>query len=179
MSDNVVTFKGKTKEPQERLIYVCTCGCRTFNMFADGNIICSYCDRELGPDEGNQDGWRKCLPVPPPVVEQDDGGTVNEHMLPDETLARRSVMKRVNEWSDSKGLVFVYAYHDNGAGTGWMEIETEHQKQWMIDKLQDVVKFVTDWKVPNGADKGAETSSVAEGLGQAEGVPGSDGPEVG
>jgi hypothetical protein len=182
MSDNIVTFRGKTekpKEPEERLIYVCSCGCRTFNLYADGNIVCSYCDGELGPGAGDPEGWRRCLQPPPPVVEKDDGGTLNEHQLPDSTLARRSVMKKINQWADSGNLVMVYAYHENGAGSGWMDISSDEQKEWMLDKLQDVVKFVTDWKVTNGADEGTETREMDEGRGENKGIPQGDGPEVG
>lgn len=178
MSDNIVkpVFGKPTKpeEPPERLIFVCQCGCRTFNMYADGNIVCSYCDGELGPGQGSSEGWRRCLPDVPDVVEQDEGGTVNDHQLPDESLARRHIMKRINKLNEEGELALVYAYSTDGGGHGWMGFDTEEQREWTIRKMKEVIQWARDYRLGDGSDTGAKVEEGSRGLPEDSGIQGED-----
>lgn len=154
------TFGKKDEPPQEtgRLIYVCgNCDCRTFNLFADGSITCSHCDRELCPCEGGegaQENWRRCVPNPPEDTSTlpTDAGTVNVHYMGDASYARSRTLKNINEWGDK--LVMVVGYHDDGSGRSWFDYETEEQRQWVLRKLAEVVKHVEGQQLTKGENEG-------------------------
>lgn len=149
--DNVVTFRGNQKEEQDRTKYLFICGncsCRTFNLMAGGGIECSFCDTEVLTGEAYADDermWRKRIPDAPSKevrdrIEQEDN--VQQSDLPDDSIARRRVTKHINEWGDDNDLVLVGGYNSHGEGRWWMNIRTPEQRDWALEKIDEIVKWV-------------------------------------
>lgn len=151
---NVVPLKPKVIAEVERVtekcVFICgACECRTFNLFDDGTIACAYCEEELRPYEGGgatQGQWRTCLPPVPQDRSQleTEAGTVNVNHLGDTSLARRHVVKKLNDWNKDDQLAMIVGYAKNAASHGWFGIESEEQRGWMLEKIDSLRKHIAD-----------------------------------
>jgi hypothetical protein len=146
---NVTKFKPReTPKPKDdtRCIFLCgACECRTFNMYDDGTIACSYCDAPLRESEGMESQWRRCtgpVPLDKSTIPKESAGAVNVHQLGDVNFARNSVAKNVEKWAKNGHAVIIGAYHQDGASSWWFGVETEEQRRWSIRKMGDIIKHL-------------------------------------
>lgn len=151
--DNIVTFGGNNskatpKEDETQFVAVCLeCRCRTFNCFADGTIKCSFCDTPLHVGNHNDEQWRRVIPGLPADtsnIEDESSRTVTKNDMPDASMARRRTIKSLSDWSTSGHLCFVGGYNLSGEGRYWLDINTEEQRQWVLEKLAEMIHFVSD-----------------------------------
>ncbi len=131
---------------EERMVYVCSnCSCRSYNLFADGSIACSYCELILSPgDVGSEYGdWLKCTDGAAVKDKDDfDPKPFDQHHFADCSLARRQITKKIMGWADSEQLEFITAFNTDGSATSWHNIETEEQRQWILDRMMEAMDYV-------------------------------------
>ena len=53
-------------------------------------------------------------------------------------------IKSLSDWSTSGHLCFVGGYNLSGEGRYWLDINTEEQRQWVLEKLAEMIHFVSD-----------------------------------
>jgi uncharacterized Zn finger protein (UPF0148 family) len=124
----------------DRIVFVCGCRCRSFFLYQDGNISCANCDTETFTE--NNARWAAETKDISPEVQGDDSGTTNVRSLGRPEIARRHTMKEINNWSSSDNLAMVIAYNVDGSGKQWLDIQTQEQKDWCIQKLEELLKII-------------------------------------
>lgn len=138
MNDNVVPFKPTASAEEEQFVWICGCGCQSFRLLSDGAIECCQCENQCNAHSE----WRRDLPDPPDEVERDTSGTIIHTALGVPELARRRVLKTLDEWARDDELLMVAAYHKDGTGKHWLGIETQEDKDEVLDKLLDLIQDV-------------------------------------
>lgn len=143
------------KECTCRMIFTCMhCSCRSYNLFSDGTIACSYCEEVVPRSEvGSEYGvWFKHTEgagvtsdmTPVPFDKHDfDGGE----------FARRVVLKRVDEWARAEELQCITAFHTDGDTTSWFNIDTEKKRQWILDRMREDMAYVEGLEIPPDGDQ--------------------------
>lgn len=123
MSD-VVKFPTKAKEP---MIWVCNCGCSSFELLSDATARCALCG--VISENG---GWH--LPDTDAVWE-------GEHPVRevsgngDPEFAKRVTTKRALE----DDVVLIAVLKEDGLLATWTNVETPEQRDW-VDRQLDRVK---------------------------------------
>lgn len=129
----IVNFPAKEKQP-EPLIWVCECGCSTFELCNDGTGRCALCNSVIG-DEA-EGGW--LVPATDKEWEGDDPvRDVSGNGEPD--FARRVTSKRVLE----DDVVLVVVVKQDGTVSTWTDIETDEQRAWakrQLDRVPGILK---------------------------------------
>lgn len=126
----IVNFPAKEKQP-EPMIWVCGCGCSTFELLSDGAAKCALCQEAI-----NDGGWL----VPATDKEWDGDDPVRDvsgNGEPD--FARRVTSKRVLE----DDVVLVVVVKQDGTVSTWTDIETEEQREWakrQLDRVPAILK---------------------------------------
>ncbi len=125
---DVVDFPGGASERQ---IWVCLCGCSTWELNRDGTAQCAGCD---GIAEAETGGWYEDIAegpernpdLPAPVADVQGNGS--------EEFARRR-MARMAEGADVRLLVVA---RESGAVSLWRaDTATVDQLQWMHRRLDE------------------------------------------
>ena len=125
---DVVNFSGATADRQ---IWVCVCGCSTWELNRDGTAQCAGCDGLTEAEAGGwftaiEDGPERDPDLPGPVADVQGNGSVE--------FARRR-MARLAEGDDVRMLVVV---RDSSAVSLWRaETSTEEGLRWMRERLDD------------------------------------------
>lgn len=119
MSD-VVKFPTKHKEP---MIWVCNCGCSSFELLSDATARCALCG--VISENG---GWHTpdtdlIWDGDPPMREVSGNG--------DPEFAKRVTAKRVLD----PGVVLAVVLKENGTISAWTNVETEEQRDWVDRQL--------------------------------------------
>lgn len=123
--DKVVVLK--RREPEEkRLIWVCQCGCSTFELSNDGSAQCAFC-RETREEGG---GWFRKDHEPEwmgdePISDVQGNGSVE--------FAQRVVAKRALS-DDAVALIVI---RENGTIHVWSDLETDEQVDWTKRRIDD------------------------------------------
>ena len=129
---DIVKFPAKAKV-QEPLIWVCQCGCSTFELRNDGTGRCALCGDVIRDDA--EGGW--LTPETDKEWEGDDPvRDVSGNGDPD--FARRVTAKRVLE----DDVVLVVILKESGAISTWTIIETQEQREWadrQLDRVSDIL----------------------------------------
>lgn len=113
-------------------IFVCGCGCSTFELYEGGEAGCAIC----GTIADTDGSWfRKPPEVPerddPPMSDVQGNGCVDFARHRVKTLAAKENAK-----------LFVVAL-DDGAVSIWADYASEDQRAWMLERLvvaQDLIK---------------------------------------
>ncbi len=141
--------EAEAAKPKEEYVFICgDCHCRTFNLYAGGDIRCSFCETPVQVGEAHHSDdvqWRRTIPVLPEdttKIGDEDDTVVSNNELPDASIARRRTIKTINDWDKDKQLVLVGGYNARGAGYWWFDITTEEQREWVIDKLKGILEYV-------------------------------------
>lgn len=121
----------------ESIVWVCSCGCKSFFLHEGGDIECANCNVYTAHAENGR--WANVLPELPDEVTTDDGGAINVKCVGSAEFARRRAMKRITEWSTADKLAAVFGYHHDGSGSHWTDIANEEQKQWVLRKLRELL----------------------------------------
>ena len=144
MTDNVIQFP-----KPDAIIYVCSCACQSFRIYATGVIECANCgEAHTRHADGTPVGeWVKQLPDVPAATDRTDAGTISVNAVGSVDFARASVVRKVTEWAKSETLALIIGYHNDGTGSHWTDITTEDQKQWVLRKLRELTAHVEKLKV--------------------------------
>ena len=121
---------------QETYIWVCDCGCTSFELMSNDTALCALCgsprisDTPLG-------GWHRTDTDPdwdadrlPPVRQIGGNG--------DPDFAKRVTMRRI-EHSD---VVAVVVLREGGGVHTWSNLETDDQVAWVQRKLEQAVTLL-------------------------------------
>lgn len=118
----------------EPKIWVCDCGCSSFELFSDNTARCALCGVETSeggwhqPDEDNV--WQG----DEPVREISGNGVVD--------FAKRLIAKRMAE----PDVVLAVIVKEHGAISTWSNIETEEQRKWADRQLKKVKNILATGK---------------------------------
>lgn len=153
------------KAPEDEYILICgKCKCKSFSAMYKGGLECTNCETQVQVED--TDVWRKMIPALPanddiPPIE---GKAVTAHRFLDETFARRMVMNEINGYLDTDKICFVAGYNTDGFGRAWMDVRTEPQRAWVLDKLEELHEFTMAMDI--SAEAGFKTEP--EGMSQME-----------
>lgn len=119
------------KQPEPR-IWVCGCGCCTFEMYEDGSARCAMCDGVAG-----NGGW-----MVPDTDEVYTGNAVTVVRGNDDggEIARRRLLRAAGT------ARLVIAAQDDGALSTWSTVETQDQFDWVMRRLEHAKDlFTSQW----------------------------------
>ena len=126
----------------ERLIWVCDCGCSTFNLFSDGMAACSLCQ---APVTGAMDGWQsrtesaKAREEPLTSMSDYQGNGSPEFAL---ALIRKTA-------SDPDVKLVIVATGDSRTRV-WAAADTQPEMEWTKDRITDAIGLLDSWPItPN------------------------------
>lgn len=125
---------------RERLIWLCGhCGCSTWYLYSDSLTECAAC--------GNvSDGCEWVTPIEdkPKSPEKDNGASVNIIGVGSVELAKRRVLKVINDRSGE--LALIAGWTSDGGMKAWSDIETAEQRDWVVRKLHELAASFQDKK---------------------------------
>lgn len=115
----------------EHRIWVCDCGCSTFELFDDGTATCANC----GDEVSEAGGWHKRAGDGEwvggdPVSTVQGNGSV--------AFARRRLARLAQE--DDAALIAIAKL--DGTVSVWAGAETPEGRLWSIDKLKQIMALV-------------------------------------
>lgn len=136
----IVNFEPKTTEkaqekakktPAEPLIWICQCGCSTFELMSDGTVRCAIC---LLSSPGPEGGW-----YPPDTDRQWEGDTPVRDISAngDVDFAKNRVRRYANEDDIATLLVL----KENGNLHLWCKVETPEQLEWLKRKFETALQL--------------------------------------
>lgn len=142
--DNILQFP----EPPT-IIYICSCRCQSFRIYPTGVIECTNCgESHVRHADGTPVGeWVKRLPDAPSAPERTDAGTMVVNSLGSADFARANTMRTINDWAKTDRLEVIAAYHKDGTGKSWHNINNENDKQHVLRKLRELVAYIEQTKV--------------------------------
>lgn len=121
---------------QDRIV-VCECGCSTFELLEAGGTLCAAC----GADGLGAVSWYAVKPDgrewvgEEPVRAVQGNGSVE--------FARR---RAVQIATDDEVVLLVSAL-PSGSVTTWGAIETEDQRAWMLERLDQARAMILGWRI--------------------------------
>lgn len=126
-NENVVPLR---KTP-ERMIWICACGCSTFELSSDGTAQCAFCHHTREADGG----WLRQEMEPEwdgdaPVANVRGNGSVE--------FARRVTAKRAM----ADDAVTVVVIRNEGNIHVWSDLETDEQVAWAKRRLDDASRLL-------------------------------------
>ena len=110
-----------------RVIWVCGCGCASFDLHADGGIECAACDTPIGTDEFS--GWFD--PMPDRDYSSDANVSSNVHSNGSVDFARHRAMR----YATSDDAVCIAVVDRDGTVHAWSEADTIERMRWVRRKL--------------------------------------------
>ena len=113
-------------------IWVCACGCSTFELFEDGEAKCAICGTQ--PETG---GWS----VPETKAEYDGDPIKDVSGNGSVEFARARVRKLA---SQEDALLLIVASEDGV--TVWSAAETAEQRDWVRERISQAADIVSMWK---------------------------------
>jgi len=110
-------------------IWVCDCGCSTFEIMSDGGAKCAACD---APHNVDGAAWSAQSVKSEPETFRDIQGNGSTD------FARRRVASMA---TDEAASVVVVVRRDGSIST-WSEAETQEQSQWVRDGLMQAADLI-------------------------------------
>jgi hypothetical protein len=107
--------------PAPEVIWVCGCGCSTFDLMGDGTARCAVCSRQTPYEQGGWHApeaastWNGDEPV---RTVRGNNGT---------EFARR----RVTQLSAAEDAIAIIVIREDGTLHTWSSIETSDQRSWL------------------------------------------------
>lgn len=136
---NVVPFGGRSTEtpagPEEERVWVCQCGCSTFELVDPGYLQCALCKTHASPDGG----WHATGEVPAFTntwVGDAPVKTITGNNSTD--FAKRLIVQRSME-DDAVAVIVV---REGGMIHAWSNVETDAQTEWVHRRMDDAKGLV-------------------------------------
>lgn len=178
MTDNITLFPGTKSNdtPLDKIMLICgNCRCETFHLLANGTMACAYCDTPVSADSEN--AWRERMPEFDEAGMENVDPPVHNKFLGSAEFARKRVMRDLNHWSDTGTTALVIGYNVDGMGQSWVDIDTEQQREWVMEKIGQLLAYVGEMDisstrtvvyVPEEENGNEENVEEASGEGAAE-----------
>lgn len=113
-------------------IWVCNCGCTTFELASDGTTTCAACFN-VSSDHG---GW---APRPEQASTVPQEGQFRSTRGNDSVdFARRFTLRKAN----AESACVIMSAIDDGSISVWANAETSEQIEWAVRRLEDAVKVL-------------------------------------
>lgn len=129
------TQPAEAAEPAEPNIWVCVCGCSTFELCSDATATCAACGNKPDPEEG---GWF----TPPetdatwegdaPVRDISGNGSVE--------FARY----QLSSYAAAPDAALIVVVQENGTRHAWANAETDEQVEWAERALAKAAQTIRD-----------------------------------
>jgi len=135
----VVDFRPKAKESPkaEPHIWVCQCGCSTFELLSDGTVRCPVCESVTESPDG---GWYNPDNATRWEGEDGDIGPI-QNVCSNGSI--EFAQMQVVSYAKEKDNAAVIVFKDDGTVSVWSKVETQEQREWFKDKLDVVYGLVT------------------------------------
>lgn len=113
---------------KQRRLWICQCGCSSFDLLDDGSASCAACEEPAHSDAGGwftdvDSGSDRPEGLDPPFNDIQGNGSVE--------FARRRI-EAMTRGSDVVGIVCL---RSNGAISTWTEADTGERVRWVCDQL--------------------------------------------
>lgn len=140
---SVIQFPGGPAAPEaeDPMIFICRCGCSSFELRSDGTTECCNCGTVSGDaDEGGKVGWLKLLPGPDRIVEMPENGVRKVTRIGSADTA----LKRVLGDANVTDTIAVAVFQADGRVRSWGSEEwySNIQPEWLerhIDSFRDML----------------------------------------
>lgn len=124
--------KFPVKEIPPAMVWVCSCGCSTFELLSDQTALCALCQKPV-TDAG---GWytpetTKTWEGDDPVRDVSGNGS--------EEFAKRIAISRASE----EGVCLITTVKEDGTVSCWSNLEAPEQREW-ADRQLKRVKSILD-----------------------------------
>lgn len=126
MADNVFMM---LRDP---LVWICNCGCSTFELRSDGAAACAACDTPQSVDGAGWSSWSAQSAKAEPETFRDVQGNGSVE------FARRRVAQMA---TDETAAVVVVVRRDGSIST-WSEAETAAQSKWCRRRLKQAADLI-------------------------------------
>ena len=127
----VVSFPSKEAP---KTIWVCGCGCGSFELSGDGELTCSGCGVPLAGAEG---GWY--VPALPGTPWEGDPPVTHATSNGSEEFARRRMQGFAGD-TDVAGIVIIKS---TGQIHTWTDVDTTKDVAWLQEGLKDAARIIT------------------------------------
>lgn len=119
------------------LIWVCNCGCATFELRDDGKAVCAVCgDHPVG----YSGGWYEDIKDGKPRPDDAPGAIFNTHGNGSVEFARR----RTAQIASKDDVVTIVVLRADGQVTTWSGIDRPSRVKWMRSKLKQAAGLIAD-----------------------------------
>lgn len=127
--NNVVALPAAA--PDDTYVWVCRCGCSTFQLYTDGIIECAMCFETHDADAG---GW-----APPPADRKWEGDTPVQDVAGNgsEEFARRRIQSVASE-PDAAAIIVVR----ENTSHAWSKCETPEQYAWLEKQMANALDML-------------------------------------
>lgn len=117
----------------EPMLWICACGCSTFEILSDGSANCAACSAQHDVDGAGWSSWGA-------KSDKDEDDTFRDVQGNGSVeFARRRVAQMA---TDDTAAVVVVARRDGSVST-WSEVETADQAQWVRERLTQAADLIT------------------------------------
>lgn len=123
-----------TATPPAPRIFICSCGCSTYELWEDNTLHCALCHAEHTMADGG--GWYKN--EMPSLIYEGEEPTRTVQGNGDTEFARRLIARRAQA-EDAKAIVVL---RENGAIHAWSAAETPEQSLWAMRHLKAAMKML-------------------------------------
>lgn len=124
------------KAPKDPMIWVCECGCSTFELLSDNTVRCPVCETVSPSPDG---GW-----YAPDTDKTWEGKDPDEGPIRD--ISGNSSVEfaraRLRKLASDDEAVGVCVFKADGSVHAWSMVETAEQLQWFREKL-DIAYDIT------------------------------------
>jgi hypothetical protein len=115
--------------PKRPNIFVCNCGCSSFEFYNDGSVTCALCFERIDSLSGAWD-----VPAAPLRPPEADARVREVSGNGDAAFARRVILRR----GEGEDAVAVIVIRDDGSTHLWTSVDTRERTQWLKRRIWDV-----------------------------------------
>ena len=117
-------------------VWVCNCGCSTFELYDDETHACSAC----GTRSDNEGRW---FTPPDDAPETDDEPFRDVHGNGSTEFARRRLQQMASD--DDAALLVVRKL--DGQVSVWAAVETADQRDWCVEGVETAIDLMRKWDI--------------------------------
>lgn len=124
-----------TRIKRPSVIWVCGCGCSSFNIREDGEAECCVCSQLADADgqgwyDRTKDAHQRSDDLDGPIDDVSGNGSME------------FVRRRVEQLASDKTAVLLVVAREDGSVSTWSIAETEDQVEWVREKLEAATNLV-------------------------------------
>lgn len=128
MSDIIPFTKKEQAPPEDPNIFVCRCGCSSFEFYSDGSVKCALCSQHMDSLSGE---WE--VPEAPLRPVDADPRVREVSANGDEDFARRVILKR----GETPDVVAIVVVREDGSTHMWTNVEDQEQRNWLMRRIEE------------------------------------------